>query len=73
MTITKLIMIEDRGFRYNPQFESLHINDEVARRYAEKKLAEGTSESIYTEWGVVVRHIEYKKDYQIVHLNVNEE
>ena len=43
MTITKLIMIEDRGFRYNPQFESLHINDEVARRYAEKKLAEGTS------------------------------
>lgn len=73
MIITKLILIEDRGFRYNPQHESLHINDEVARRYAEKKLAEGARESVYTEWGTVIRRIEYKKEYQIVHLNVNEE
>ena len=73
MTITKLILVEDRGLWCNPQSTSLHINDEVARQYAERKLAEGTNESIDTEWGTVVRHINYKKHYQMIHLNVNEE
>ena len=73
MTITKLVLTENRGFRYNPQSVSLHINDEVARQYAEQKLIEGTHESINTEWGTVVHHINYKKNYQMIHLNVNEE
>lgn len=73
MTITKLVLTENRGFRYNPQVSSLHINDKVARQYAERKLIEGTNESVDTEWGTVVRHIDYKKNYQMIHLNVNEE
>ena len=73
MTITKLILFEDRGFRYNPQHESLHINDVVARRYAARKLAEGTHERFETECGTVIRRIEYKKEYRLVHLEVNEE
>lgn len=73
MTITKLVLTEDRGLWCNPQFTSLYINDEVARKNAEQKLIEGTSESIDTEWGTVVRHINYKKNYQMIHLNVNEE
>ena len=72
MTITKLVLTEDRGFWSNPQSISFHISDEVAQKYAERKLVEGTNESIDTEWGTVVHHINYKKIYQMIHLNVNE-
>lgn len=76
MTITKLVMSIDKGWRYNPTEVSYHINDEVAERYAQKKIAEGKTEKCvdYATVGYTwTAHYNYSEHYSISHMEVNEE
>lgn len=65
MTITKLSMTINKHWRYNPSETSYHLNDEVAERFAHKKIEEG-----FEEEG---RKYSYFEKYLISHIEVNEE
>lgn len=65
MIITRLTMAIDKHWRNNPDETSYHLNDEIAERYAHKKIEEG-----YEEEG---RKFHYFEHYQISHIKVNEE
>ena len=74
MTICKLILEEERGFRYNPTNTTYHINSTVAKAYADKKIKEGFTETVDCgEYGKVERRVDYSKNYKIETITVNEE
>lgn len=73
MTITKLIMTVDRHFRYNPSVVTYHINDEVAKAYARKKIAEGYIVTEYDgEGNSLTYKVNYRPNFSLDHVEVNE-
>lgn len=73
MTITKLVMTLDRHFRYNPTEVTYHINDEVAKEFARRKIAEG---HVVSEYDCEGKSLTYKVGYCVNffldHVEVNE-
>lgn len=80
MEIIKLTLEVDRNWRIDPTETSYHISEEVAKQYAEQKIAEGYKEwvTVYGEdgaWyseGGYYRHFDYKPNYHLSKIYVNE-
>lgn len=74
MTIVKLILIEDRPFRYDPENISYHINTHVADKYAKRMIKNGTTKTICNGKGDIVKiPVKFLEDYRLEFINVNEE
>ena len=73
MTIVKLILTEDRHFRYNPERISYHLNAEIAKSYAEKMIEKGTTGITYDTYGNIIEFpIGFTKNYTLQYIDVNE-
>lgn len=73
MTIIKLRLVEDLGRRFENTHETLHVNKEVAIKYAEEAIAKGFEITHDCgEWGVVKTHHNYKEKYELIEVFVNE-
>lgn len=73
MTIYKLTLTLKKGYRFEQTESSLHINKEVAEKFAKEKIDKGFEEIVeITEWGTCTRHVGYYEEYSLEEIFVNE-
>lgn len=73
MTIYQLTLTQKRNWRFERTETSLHISEEVARKFAKEKITKGFEEiAEVSEWGTCTRHVDYYEKYNLEKIFVNE-